>query len=166
MSFILFPIPTQSPFSSHYFHTLSLTGTTVELKAKFSHVCMFSYMCEVISAVNTQFFISSLKMLCAQHIVTALLVSKTFSSDPYRSESGVLNFCVNTIFTQLVPREKMRRGGEGERAGFSLVKDPCRSFLRCCRYSGRHDDELGYFLLPNFFLNFSQKSFLNFVPTK
>lgn len=70
------------------------------------------------------------------------------------------------IFIQLVPREKGRRGGEGEKAGSSLVKDPCRSFLRFCRYSSRRDEELRSFLLPNFSLNFSQKSFLNFVPTK
>jgi len=54
-------------------------------------------------------------MLCAWRIVTTLLVSTTFSSHPYPSESDVVNLYVNTIFIQLIPREKMGRGGEGKR---------------------------------------------------
>lgn len=94
------------------------------------HIC-------VISAVNRQFFTHFLKMLYPWQIDASLLISIILSSDPYQSQSGVLKFCVNIIFIQLVPREKMGRGGERERAGCFLVQDPCRSFMRYCHYSVR-----------------------------
>lgn len=164
ISLILSPILSHSEFSPCYFHELSLSGTTMELKAKF--VCMISYMCESYLRTKQRIFhFFSEDALCmAYHHNPA--GQHNFFQQPVLKRKWKFKFLYSYDFYSACAQRENEEGRRMGKGGSSLVKDPCRSCLHCCCYSGRCDEEFRTFLLQNFFLNFSQKSILNFVPTK
>lgn len=130
--FNLYPIPSHSLFSPCKIYPLSYPGITIELKAKFIHVCMFSCMCYFNSKHNIFHFFSEDDL----HVANCHLCadSHNFLQWPIWYWKSILKFRVSMNFIHLLPTERMGRGRKGERAGCLLVKDLCRDYLcyYCC----------------------------------